>query len=82
MAGFGDGTFGSKLNFEAQVTNGVCPACVTNSIFISINPEIFRCTTCGSDCRQYINGKITYLPITSNNSPEFKKNGESTKVGG
>ena len=34
-------------------------------LFVSINPEIFRCTTCGSDCRQYVNGSIKYLPAFS-----------------
>jgi len=68
MAGFGDGTFGNRLNVEAQVTNGRCPTCAEHSIFISINPEIFRCTTCGTDLKQYVNGKISYLPIMSSNT--------------
>ena len=68
MAGYGDGTFGSKLNFETQITNGTCPHCNELSIFVSINPEIFRCTTCGNDLKQYVNGKISYLPIMSSNS--------------
>ena len=63
MAGYGDGTFGSKLNFETQITNGTCPSCSELSIFVSIHPEIFRCTTCGNYLKQYVNGKISYLPI-------------------
>jgi uncharacterized protein (DUF983 family) len=74
---FGQGPFGSKLNVEAQVTNGTCPHCAELSIFVSINPEIFRCTTCGADCRQYINGKISYLPILSTNSPIAKDGPQS-----
>ena len=77
MAGFGDGTFGNRLNVEAQVTNGRCPTCAEHSIFISINPEIFRCTTCGSDLKQYINGKISYLPIMSAKS-NIQRDGQKT----
>jgi len=35
---------------------------------------------CGSDCKQYINGSIRYLPAI-NKFPE-EKDGETTKVGG
>ena len=71
-----------KLDVAANVSNGVCSVCHHESMFVSLTPDTYRCVTCGADCRQHINGKINYLPITSNNSPEFKKNGESTKVGG
>ena len=81
MSNFGDGTFGSKLSIAAQVTNGVCPTCTERSMFVSITPEIFRCITCGSDLRQYINGSIKYLPAMSK-PPQEIKDGESTKVGG
>ena len=62
MNTFGNGPFGTKLNIEAQVTNGVCPTCKMEGVFVSLNPEIFRCMTCGSDCKQHINGSIRYLP--------------------
>ena len=54
------------LDIAAQVVNGVCPTCTAESIFVSIYKTIFRCTTCGSDIEQKINGKISYMPhITS-----------------
>ena len=77
MAGYGDGTFGSKLNFETQITNGRCPQCYEISIFVSITPEVFRCTTCGNDLKQYVNGKISYLPMmTSNKNEDIKRDGQ------
>ena len=81
MSNFGEGTFGSKLSIAAQVTNGVCPTCTERSMFVSITPEIFRCITCGSDLRQYINGSIRYLPAMSK-PPEETTNGDSPKMGG
>ena len=56
-----------QLEMSANVTQGVCPTCSEDSMFVSLSPEIFRCVTCGCDCRQYINGKISYIPITNRN---------------
>ena len=53
------------LDIAAQVVNGVCPTCTAESIFVSIYKTIFRCTTCGSDIEQKINGKISYIPVMS-----------------
>ena len=62
---FGQGPFGKAFDLSTKITNGLCPTCDQERLFISINPEIFRCTTCGADCRQYINGSIKYLPAFS-----------------
>ena len=60
---FGQGPFGKALDIAAQVTGGVCPTCKYETMFVSLSPEIYRCVNCGSDCRQYINGSIKYLPF-------------------
>ena len=78
---FKQNPFDNALDFAAQVTGGVCPTCRHETMFVSLSPEIFRCVNCGSDCRQYVNGHIKYLPIM-NKGPEEKKDGESTKMGG
>ena len=54
------------LDVAAQVVNGVCPICTAESIFVSIYKTIFRCTTCGADIEQKINGKISYMPHVCN----------------
>jgi|TARA_R100001163_G_C4938466_1_gene111365 uncharacterized protein (DUF983 family) len=51
-----------QLEMSAQVTSGVCPTCTAESMFVSLSPDIFRCVTCGADCKQHINGKISYMP--------------------
>ena len=78
---FGKGPFGKALDVAAQVTGGVCPTCHNETVFVSLSPEIYRCMNCGTDCRQYINGSIKYLPAMSK-SPQEIKDGENTKVGG
>ena len=69
---YGKGPFGKAIDLSTQITHGVCPTCEHEGLFVSINPEIFRCTTCGSDCKQYINGSIKYLPAFTK-SPEVNK---------
>tara|TARA_R100001594_G_scaffold7534_1_gene20285 strand:+ start:213 stop:443 length:231 start_codon:yes stop_codon:yes gene_type:complete len=56
------GPFGKAFDVAAQVVNGCCPICTQESIFISLYKTIFRCTTCGADIEQKINGKISYMP--------------------
>ena len=65
---FGKGPFGKGLEFSAAIVNGICPACSTDSIFISLETALYRCTTCGHDLEQKINGKISYIPIGHSSS--------------
>jgi len=62
---FGGGKFGGGMTFKTEVVNGVCPTCTSDSIFISICPSIYRCTNCGSDLEQKINGVIQYIPAST-----------------
>ena len=54
------------LNIKAELVNGTCPTCTAETILISLTPELFRCVTCGTDLRQHINGKISYIPHSVN----------------
>ena len=62
---FGKGKFGGGVIFKTEVVNGVCPTCEADSIFVSICPGIYRCTNCGSDLEQKVNGVIQYIPAAS-----------------
>jgi len=55
-----------KLDVRAEVVNGVCPTCNLDTILVSITRDHFRCITCGSDLRQHVNGKISYIPHINN----------------
>jgi predicted RNA-binding Zn-ribbon protein involved in translation (DUF1610 family) len=59
---YGKGGFGSGLELTTEVVNGTCPTCHQHSIFISVVPSFFRCTSCGTDLEQKINGIISYIP--------------------
>ena len=49
---------------KTEVVQGVCPSCRERTMLISLTKEIYRCVTCGGDLRQYVNGKISYIPTT------------------
>ena len=64
----GQGPFGKAFDLQTQIVNGKCPVCAEVGIFISLHKTIFRCTTCGSDIEQKVNGKISYMPYVDKNS--------------
>ena len=57
-----------NINIKTEVVNGICPTCSLDTILVSIARDRFRCIVCGSDLKQHINGKISYIPHI--NSPE------------
>jgi|TARA_R100000656_G_scaffold4884_1_gene6670 ribosomal protein S27AE len=65
MEKFGKGMFGKGFNISAEVTNGDCPLCNSNTVFVSIHQNIYRCMQCGGDTEQKVNGVISYMPITA-----------------
>ena len=65
MTAFGKGVWGKAMNISAEIVNGVCPTCSENSVLISICAHNYRCTNCGQDMEQKVNGGISYIPISS-----------------
>jgi len=62
---FGKGRFGEGMVLKTEVVNGTCPTCTSQTIFIALCPELYRCTNCGADLEQKVNGVIQYIPATS-----------------
>ena len=50
------------INLKAEIVNGTCPTCTCDTLLVSIAKDYFRSITCGSDLKQHINGKISYIP--------------------
>tara|TARA_R110000824_G_scaffold65914_1_gene171285 strand:+ start:86 stop:337 length:252 start_codon:yes stop_codon:yes gene_type:complete len=70
MDKFGEGLWGKAMRLNAEIVNGVCPTCTRQTVLISICAHNFRCTNCGTDMEQKVNGVISYIPITGS----FSKN--------
>jgi len=60
----------STTVFKTEIVNGKCPHCNFEVILVSLASDHFRCTSCGTDLEQKINGKISYIPVMSSNQKD------------
>ena len=58
---------------SVSTVHGHCPECGEESILVAIVTDYYRCTNCGEDTRQYVNGSIKYLKITEEDEKWLKK---------
>ena len=56
-----------------DTVHGHCPHCGEESILAAIVTDYYRCTVCGEDTKQYVNGSIKYLKITEEDEKWLKK---------
>ena len=52
-----------KIKFNTEVVKGLCPECDQDTLLVSLVPDFFRCTLCGNDLKQHVNGNISYMPV-------------------
>ena len=56
-----EGWSGCRMKWVTEIVDGICPECVQKTILVSVD-QFYRCTRCGSDLEQKINGRISYMP--------------------
>ena len=69
-----------KLTFNfhnIDTVTGYCHDCQEDSILVAIVSEFYRCTNCGSDTKQHINGEIRYIRLTDEDKEYLKNHGET-----
>ena len=69
-----------KLTFNflnIDTVTGYCHSCEEDTILVAIVSEFYRCTNCGADTKQHINGKIRYIQLTPDEQEYLKNNGKS-----
>ena len=49
------------MRWVTEIVNGFCPDCLEKSVLISVD-QFFKCTRCGTELEQKVNGKISYIP--------------------
>ena len=54
-----------SLKIHTEIVNGICPECEEYTMLVGVTRRFFRCMTCGTDLEQYVNGKISYIPVLS-----------------
>ena len=52
-----------NLAIESLIVHGICPNCKELTVLVSVLDNIYKCTNCGDELEQYVNGDIKYLPI-------------------
>jgi uncharacterized protein (DUF983 family) len=57
-----------------DTVNGICPECEENTILVAIVTDFYRCTNCGYDVKQYVNGSIKYLKLEDQDVEWLRKN--------
>ena len=55
------------FGIRVRVELGRCPYCESISQMLSTRVGYFRCSNCHEITRQYVNGKIAYLPVDDPN---------------
>ena len=59
---------------KIDTVHGVCEECQEDTILVAIVTEFYRCTNCGADTRQHINGSIRYLKLDESDKKWIKQN--------
>ena len=57
--------------------HGICPHCGEDTLLVAIVSDYYRCTVCGEDTKQYINGAIKYLRLDETDREWLKRNQSS-----
>jgi len=69
------GGFDSKKNAILEIAIQLIDE--EDSILVAIVQDYYRCTNCGHDTRQYINGKIRYMSLTESDVKFIKEHGKT-----
>ena len=57
-----------------DTVSGLCPECQEDTILVAIVTDYYRCTNCGYDVKQYVNGSIKYLKLEDQDVEWLRKN--------
>jgi ribosomal protein S27AE len=65
-----------KIFQKIDTVHGFCEECGEETILVAIVSEFYRCTNCGHDTKQHINGRIRYMSLTEEDKNFIKNNGK------
>ncbi len=60
-----------------DTVHGSCPHCEEDTLLVAVVSDFYKCTNCGEETRQYVNGSIKYLKLNSNDREWLKENPSS-----
>jgi uncharacterized Zn finger protein len=59
---------------KIDTVHGHCEECGEEAILVAIVSEYYRCTNCGHDTKQHINGSIRYMKLSESDKNFIKEN--------
>ena len=62
---------------KIDTVQGHCEECKEETILVAVVSDFYRCTNCGSDTKQYINGRIRYLQLSDADKTFLKEHGKT-----
>ena len=60
-----------------DTVHGICPHCGEDTLLVAIVTDYYRCTACGEDTKQYVNGAIKYLKLNETDREWLRENQSS-----
>jgi uncharacterized protein (DUF983 family) len=63
-----------KVFNKIDTVHGICEECQEDTILVAIVSDFYRCTNCGHDTKQHINGSIRYLKLGESDKKWIKEN--------
>ena len=58
--------------FNTEIVTGTCPTCDEKTLLVGIANSYYRCSNCGQDLEQKINGVIKYIQADKNSKLTLK----------
>ena len=62
-----------KLFSKIDTVTGQCEHCGEEAILVAIVTDFYRCTNCGEDTKQHVNGRIRYLQLSERDKEWLKQ---------
>ncbi len=62
---------------ETEIVSGNCPECLMYTILVGLNRSFYRCTNCGFDVEQRVNGVIKYMKVDKNTKITMINDGQN-----
>jgi tRNA(Ile2) C34 agmatinyltransferase TiaS len=58
---------------KTELVTGHCPSCTKNTILVGLHRSFYRCTNCGEDIEQKVNGIIRYMKVDKDTQMKLRE---------
>ena len=63
-----------KVLGTIDTVQGNCSHCGEETILVAVIKDYYRCTNCGEDTKQHVNGRIRYMQLSDSDIKYIKDN--------